>query len=146
MDDYSGIGLAGSSTRLHHVGFAFPNLDAGTPTFAELLGLPHVADDAGPGVAYRFFDAGECFIQVLCSTGGNKSLEAIVERQGGGVHHLAFCVDDVDAALAAAAARGATLIDQVKRPGSRGTNVGFCNPNWPGGTVIEFVEDANFGR
>jgi methylmalonyl-CoA/ethylmalonyl-CoA epimerase len=146
MFDVSEIGLSGTPTRLHHLGWAVPDLDAGGAVFSEVLGLPHQLDEALPGVELRFFEAGECLIELLCSTGTNVSVEALVAAQGGGLHHLAFAVDDVDKALQAAARGGCSLIDQVKRPGSRRTEIGFVDPAWPGGILLEFVEDGAFAR
>jgi methylmalonyl-CoA/ethylmalonyl-CoA epimerase len=142
--DFDGVGLAGRPTRLHHLGWAVPSLAAGSGIFAELLGLPHQLDELLPGVELRFFEAGECLIELLASTGTNRSIEALVDAQGGGLHHLAFAVDDVDAALRTAASAGCGEIDIVKRPGSRETQIGFVDPDWPGGVLLEFVEDAAF--
>jgi methylmalonyl-CoA/ethylmalonyl-CoA epimerase len=146
MFDVNEIGLSGRPTRLHHLGWAVPSLDAGSGVFQEVLGLPHQLDEVLPGVELRFFEAGECLIELLASTGTNLSVEALVASQGGGLHHLAFAVDDVDKALQAAARNGCTLIDQVKRPGSRRTEIGFVDPSWPGGILLEFVEDVAFSR
>lgn len=145
MFDYAKVGLSSGPTRLHHLGWAVSDLESGSGIFRDVLGLPHQLDEVLPGVELRFFEAGECLIELLASTGTNRSIEEMVERQGGGLHHLAFAVDDVDEALAAAARHGCTLIDRVKRPGSRGTDIGFVDPAWPGGILLEFVADVAFG-
>jgi methylmalonyl-CoA/ethylmalonyl-CoA epimerase len=144
--DFAAVGLSGQPARLHHLGWAVPSLESGSPIFSSVLGLPHQLDETLPGVELRFFEAGECLIELLASTGTNRSVEALVESQGGGLHHLAFAVDDVDAALRAATAAGCGEMDAAKRPGSRGTDIGFVDPHWPGGVLLEFVEDAAFGR
>jgi methylmalonyl-CoA/ethylmalonyl-CoA epimerase len=145
MFDYHEVGLSSTPTRLHHLGWAVADLESGSGIFSGVLGLPHQLDETLPGVELRFFEAGECLVELLASTGTNRSIEEMVERQGGGLHHLAFAVDDVDAALKAAARAGCALIDQVKRPGSRGTDIGFVDPAWPGGILLEFVADPAFG-
>ncbi|HVB07058.1 MAG TPA: VOC family protein [Acidimicrobiales bacterium] len=142
MFDVNEIGLQGRATRLHHLGWAVPALDAGSGVFGEVLGLPHLLDESLPGVELRFFEAGECLVELLAPT-ASGGVEALVARQGGGLHHLAFAVDDVDAALSACAREGCTLIDHSKRPGSRRTEIGFVDPAWPGGVLLEFVEDPS---
>jgi methylmalonyl-CoA/ethylmalonyl-CoA epimerase len=141
MSDVSEIGLFGRPTRLHHLGWAVPDLASGGGVFAALLGLPHLLDEQLPGTDLRFFEAGECLVELLSARGDNEALREILARQGGGLHHLAFAVDDVNAALGAAGRGGCALIDEVKRPGSRGTEIGFVDPAWPGGVLLEFVAD-----
>jgi methylmalonyl-CoA/ethylmalonyl-CoA epimerase len=135
------IGLFGGAARLHHLGWAVGDLEQGGGVFASVLGLPHLLDESLPGVDLRFFGAGGCLVELLAPRGGNETLTEILSRQGGGLHHLAFAVDDVDAALAAAGLAGCELIDEVKRRGSRGTEIGFVDPRWPGGVLLEFVAD-----
>ncbi|NIS35469.1 MAG: methylmalonyl-CoA epimerase, partial [Actinobacteria bacterium] len=53
---------------------------------------------------------------------------------------LAFEVDDVGAALEAAAAMGLEAVDEEPRPGARGHTVAFLHPRSTGGVLVEFVE------
>ena len=130
--------------RLHHLGWAVASIGDSHQAWAETLELPDLGFESFPGLDVQFFGAGECMIELLESRGGDSTVEARVERYGGGLHHLAFGVPDVVAALGDAAARGLDLIDRVPRPGARGTMIGFVNPHWPDGTLVEFVQDPTW--
>lgn len=145
MADGNEIGFAGGAARLHHLGWAVRTLDEGGTVFGGVLGLPHLLDETLPGVELRFFDSGECLVELLEPT-AEGALSSFLEGRGGGLHHLAFAVDDVDAALTAAIRAGCAAIDSAKRPGSRGTQIGFVDPSWPGGVLVEFVADPAFPR
>ena len=51
-----------------------------------------------------------------------------VEKTGGGMHHLAFAVEDVQEALNDAAEAGCQLIDKTPRGGAEGLKIGFMHP------------------
>jgi methylmalonyl-CoA epimerase len=58
------------------------------------------------------------------------------------VHHVAYRVDDVAAAVEHLRAEGARLIDERPRPGSRGTSIAFVHPRSMGGVLVELVQEA----
>jgi len=66
-----------------------------------------------------------------------------VARRGGGLHHLAWRVDDLDRALAVLKRAGVRLIDESPRPGAHGTRVAFVHPKATGGVLSELVEDPS---
>ena len=64
-----------------------------------------------------------------------------MDTRGPGLHHLAFEVEDLDAALADLAAAGVHLIDSTPRAGGGGTRIAFVHPSAFGGVLVELVED-----
>jgi methylmalonyl-CoA/ethylmalonyl-CoA epimerase len=130
--------------RLHHLGWAVASIADSLPVWSELLGLPDLGFESFPGLDVQFFAAGECMIELLESSGGDATVDAVLERNGGGLHHLAFGVPDVAAALEDCAKKGLELLDQVPRLGARGTMIGFIDPHWPDGTLVEFVQDPTW--
>ncbi|HLG91597.1 MAG TPA: VOC family protein [Acidimicrobiales bacterium] len=64
-----------------------------------------------------------------------------LESRGEGIHHVGYRVADVAGALQAVKDSGGRVIDQVPRPGSRGTTVAFVHPKGAFGTLIELVEE-----
>ena len=61
-------------------------------------------------------------------------------RNGEGLHHVAFQVADIEAALEHLAAEGASLIDETPRTGGGGHRIAFVHPRSFGRTLIELVE------
>ena len=63
-------------------------------------------------------------------------------RNGAGLHHVAYRVADVEAALETARAAGLRLIDETPRTGIRGSRVAFLHPAATGGVLTEIVQPA----
>ena len=89
-----------------------------------------------------FFAAGETHVELVEPTGPNSPVSKFLAGRGGGVHHIAFSVPNVDSALAAVVARGGRVIDPHGRPGARGRRIGFAHPSAFGGVLVEFVEQV----
>jgi methylmalonyl-CoA/ethylmalonyl-CoA epimerase len=66
-----------------------------------------------------------------------------VSKKGEGLHHVAYAVVSIDAALEHLSTVGARLVDTEARPGGRGARVAFVHPADLGGTLIELVELAD---
>ncbi len=82
-------------------------------------------------------EAGACI--ELIAPAGNPTLEKFLQKRGPGLHHVAFRVDDLAAALRELAEAGLPMIDTVPRPGARGHHVGFLHPSACGGVLVELV-------
>jgi methylmalonyl-CoA/ethylmalonyl-CoA epimerase len=65
-----------------------------------------------------------------------------MERNGAGLHHVAYRVSDIDATLAKLAEEGVEMIDSSARIGIRGSRVAFVNPRSTGRVLTELVEPA----
>jgi len=90
------------------------------------------------------FDPGQGFKIERGSAGTTKQDQSAIGRfvanRGGGLHHIAFKVGDVDAMLTRLAEHGHQMIDLVGRPGSRRARIGFVHPSSTGGILFHFVE------
>jgi methylmalonyl-CoA/ethylmalonyl-CoA epimerase len=124
--------------RLHHVAFAHD--DAGTPDgLAGLLGLTCAHTESAPGFTERMLPAGEGYLQLLEATGPGV-VERFVDTRGAGLHHVAFEVSSLDAAVADLRARGVRLAGEAPRPGGGGSRIAFIHPAAAHGLLIELVE------
>ena len=83
----------------------------------------------------------DSYIQLLTPTSHDSPVARYLERNGEGIHHVGYRVDDCAAALATLKAHGARVIDADPRPGSRGTTVAFVHPKASFGTLIELVQE-----
>jgi methylmalonyl-CoA epimerase len=128
--------------KLDHVGIAVKSVTEAVEQWRPILGAPLAAPEEVPGsqVVVAFLAAGESHLELVEPAGPGSPISKFLATRGGGLHHLAFAVPDVDAALRDVAARGGRLIDERGRPGSRGRRVGFAHPSAFGGVLVEFVE------
>jgi methylmalonyl-CoA/ethylmalonyl-CoA epimerase len=128
--------------ELDHVGIAVAALVPALARWSAVAGAPDGAPEEVPGQGVRvaFLTAGEVDVELLEPTRRDSPVGRFLERRGEGVHHLAFRVPNVDAALGALLGRGEPVVDRVGRPGARGRRVGFAHPSAFGGVLVEFVE------
>jgi methylmalonyl-CoA/ethylmalonyl-CoA epimerase len=73
---------------------------------------------------------------------GQGPVGKFLEKRGGGIHHLAFSVDNIEAVLAHLKTSGVKLIDQKPRKGAHQTKIIFVHPDSTGGLLIEFVQET----
>ncbi|HYA57882.1 MAG TPA: methylmalonyl-CoA epimerase [Thermoplasmata archaeon] len=128
--------------QLDHVGIAVPNLTAALARWTPLLGPPESAPEEVPSnrVRVAFLSAGETHIELLEPTDTDSPVARFLAARGEGIHHLAYRVPSVNAALGEVERRGGRVVDRVARPGARGRRVGFAHPSAFGGVLVEFVE------
>jgi len=94
------------------------------------------------GVEEALVSVAESYIQLLSPTREDSPVAKYLSKRGQGLHHVGYRVDDCVKAVEALKANGVKLIDEVPRPGSRGTTVAFVHPSSAFGTLIELVEEA----
>jgi methylmalonyl-CoA epimerase len=127
---------------LDHIGIAVEDLDAAVELYRRTLGIEpsHRERVDDQGVEEVLFRIGSSYIQLLGPLGPDTPVGRSLATRGAGVHHVAYRVDDLAAALAHLRAQGVRLIDESPRPGSRGTWIAFVHPRSMGGVLVELVE------
>lgn len=126
---------------IHHLGVAVPDLDEALDTYRRLFAaeLEHRAVVAHMGVEAAAVLVGDSRVELLAPTGEDTPVGRFLARRGPGMHHVAYEVEDVAAALAELAAAGAQLVDEVPRPGLFGLEVAFVHPDAVHGVLTEVV-------
>ena len=129
---------------VHHLGLAVGDLDEALATYTRLFGgrLEHRAVVPDQGVEAASVLVGASRIELLAPTGPETPVGRFLAKRGPGVHHVAFEVDDVGAALAELAAESVELIDAVPRTGLFGLQVAFVHPDAVHGVLTEVVAVA----
>jgi len=129
---------------IDHVGIAVDDLDAAVQRYRGTLGVEpsHRERVEDQGVEEVLFPVGTSFVQLLGALGPDTPVGVFLAERGPGVHHLAYRVDDVAAALARLRGEGITPIDQTPRRGSRGTLIAFVHPKGMEGVLVELVQVA----
>lgn len=130
-------------TEIDHVAIAVNDLEAAIAYYEEAFGatVDHREVVESDGVEEALLKVAESYIQLLTPTREDSPVAKALAKRGEGLHHIGYRVDDCGAALAAMVAAGATPLDQVPRPGSRGTTVAFIHPKGSFGTLIELVQE-----
>jgi methylmalonyl-CoA/ethylmalonyl-CoA epimerase len=127
---------------IDHIGICVHDLDAALVAWRDGLGFRidgvHPLPERGLRVA--FLDAGASRVELLASTGPDSEIAGFLARRGEGMHHVAFRVADLDAALDAAQAAGMTPLAGAGRPGAHGGRVAFLHPRSANGVLVELVE------
>jgi methylmalonyl-CoA/ethylmalonyl-CoA epimerase len=126
---------------IHHLGVAVNDLDAALATYERLFGarLEHRETVPEQGVEAASLRIGGDRVELLASLGEETPVGKFLADRGPGMHHVAYEVDDVGAALDELAAKGAELIDERPRRGLFGLEVAFVHPDAVHGVLSEVV-------
>lgn len=129
---------------IHHVGVAVADLDEAVRTYERLFGgrLEHRARVENQGVEAASMRVGESRVELLAALGDDTPVGKFIAERGPGMHHVAYEVDDVAAALAELAEHGAELIDLTPREGLFGLQVAFVHPASVHGVLSEVVSSG----
>lgn len=123
---------------LDHVGIATPSISGAARHYELLTGTPCSPVEQVPAHGVNVAFIGQ--IELLEPSGEGSPLHRFLERRGPGLHHVAYRVPDLAAALRRLSDDGAQLIDTSPRPGARGHLVAFVHPKSAGGVLWELVQ------
>jgi methylmalonyl-CoA/ethylmalonyl-CoA epimerase len=131
--------------RIAHVALAVADLEAAVDLYTRVWGLEvvhrEVVEDQGvEEVLLSPSVPGQSHIQLLGALGPDTTVGRFLDRRGEGLHHIAYEVDDLEAALRILQQEGVELIDAEPRRGSAGTRVAFVHPKGNRGVLTELVE------
>lgn len=146
------IFLAGEATaaepsaigRLNHVAVAVKDLEAAAALYRDVLGARTTDPVPLPdhGVEVVFVDLPNTRIELLSPLGEGSPVAGFLSKNsGGGVHHLCYEVEDLDAAVERLRRAGSRVIgDGSPKKGAHGKPVIFLHPRDFCGTLIELEE------
>ena len=130
--------------RIDHIGVAVEDLDAAIALYETTMQmtLVHRETVTEQGVEAVLLDVGENHVELLRPLADDTPVGRFLARRGPGLHHVAYQVEDIEAALEALRARGVRLVDERPRGGIRGSRVAFLHPVASGGVLTELVQPA----
>lgn len=128
--------------NLDHTAIAVHDLDAALAGYEDRYRVTPLYRETveSQGVEEAMIPVGGSFIQLLRPLSPDTPVGKFLERHGEGLHHVAFAVVDIEAALGHLAEKDASLIDRHPRLGGRGARIAFVHPRDLAGTLIELVE------
>jgi methylmalonyl-CoA/ethylmalonyl-CoA epimerase len=131
--------------RIDHIGVAVEDLDEAVELYTKRLGmsLQHRETVEEQGVEAVLVGVGSSHVELLRPLGPETAVGRFLQRNGPGMHHVAYGTDDIDSALEEVRAAGLRLIDEQPRTGIRNSRVAFVHPKSTGGVLTELVEAAH---
>ena len=130
--------------RLNHVAIAVPDLAAAADQYRETLGANVGApqDEPNHGVTVIFIELPNTKIELLYPLGDNSPIKGFLEKNpSGGIHHICYEVDDIDASARKLTDKGARVLGDGKpKIGAHGKPVLFLHPKDFNGTLIELEQ------
>jgi methylmalonyl-CoA/ethylmalonyl-CoA epimerase len=129
--------------KINHLGIATRGIEEALKFWADALGLENVHTETveDQKVRVAMLPVGESRIELLEPTSEDSPIAKFLEKRGGGIHHIAVEVEDIEAALAKLKRAGARLIDETPRIGAEDCLVAFVHPASSGGVLLELVQE-----
>ncbi|HEX7255891.1 MAG TPA: methylmalonyl-CoA epimerase [Gaiellaceae bacterium] len=129
--------------RIHHLGVAVEDLDEAVGTYERLFGgrLEHRGTLEDQGVEAVSMRVGDSRVELMSSLGEETPVGKFLANRGPGMHHVAYEVEDLPAALRDLSDQGAELIDEEPRSGLFGLQVAFVHPDAVHGVLAELVTE-----
>ncbi|MFI5005089.1 MAG: methylmalonyl-CoA epimerase [Solirubrobacterales bacterium] len=133
--------------RIDHIGIAVAEIEPALELWRGgfQLDVAHREIVQEQGVEVVLLDVGENHVELLAPLGPDTPVGKFIAKRGPGLHHVAYQVSDIDAALAELRGAGLELIDKVPRVGIGGSRVAFMEPKATGRVLVEIVEPAHGG-
>jgi len=126
--------------RLAHLGIVVKNLDEAVKYFTQGLPLELTHTEDYHGMRIGFVPVGDSSIELLQDVSGSSAIKGFLDKNGEGIHHIAFEVDDIYEAVEELKRRGVRLIDETPREGAHGMTIAFIHPKAAHGILMELVQ------
>ena len=128
--------------KIDHLGIAVNSVDEGKTFWTDALGLEFEGTEtvAEQKVTTAFFPVGESEVELLESTAPDGPIAKYIDKKGPGIQHIAFRVENIEAALQELKEKGVRLIDETPRKGAGGAKIAFLHPKATGGVLVELCE------
>ena len=128
--------------KINHIGIAVQSIAATLPFYRDSLGMTCLGEEevAEQQVKVAMLAIGESKIELLEPTSADSPVAKFLEKNGQGIHHIAYEVGDIEAAIAALLADGARMIDAAPRAGAHDSRIAFVHPKSSHGVLTELCQ------
>lgn len=132
-------------TALDHIAVAVPDLQKAIARFVEDFQLPlgGTEDVREAQTTAAFLPLPPTNIELIHPLDDAGPVKTFLDKRGGGLHHLCFRSDDIDADVARLRARGYQFLSDAPTPGAHGSRVIFIHPKSADGVLIEINQPAD---
>ena len=134
--------------KIDHLGIAVSSIDERKNFWTEVLGLSFAGSETvqEQKVTTAFFPVGESEVELLESTSPDGPIAKYLEKRGEGIQHVAFRVENIEAALEELKAKGIKLIDEKPRIGAGGAKIAFLHPRPPAAFLLSYARETTIKR
>ena len=131
--------------KVEHIGIAVKDLEAANQVYAKLLGVSHykVEEVESESVRTSFFQVGPNKIELLEATNPDSPIGKFIARKGEGMHHIAYAVDDIEAAMTQLQSEGFRLLNEKPKRGADNKWVCFVHPKDCSGVLVELCQEIS---
>ncbi|MHB1041280.1 MAG: methylmalonyl-CoA epimerase [Eubacteriales bacterium] len=128
--------------KIDHIGIAVKNLSSALQLYEDVLGLKTAGTEVveEQKVKVAFLPLGDSEVELLESTAPDGPIAKYIEKNGEGIQHIAFRVENLEQKLAELKEKGVRLIDEKPRRGAGGAMIAFLHPKSTSGVLIELCE------
>jgi methylmalonyl-CoA/ethylmalonyl-CoA epimerase len=128
-------------SRVNHLGVIVEDMDAAIEGFRDRLGLPLAKTEVYADILdIAFLPCGDTQVELICPREHDDPAARYLREHGPGIQHVAFEVEDLEAALAELAERGVEPLGEAPRPGADDTIIAFLDPRRFGGILVELCQ------
>ena len=131
--------------KIEHLGIAVTDLQASINMFEKLLNVScyKLEEVASEGVRTAFFQVGESKIELLEATNPESPIAKFLAKQGGGIHHIAFEVDDIASEIKRLQSLDFILIHESPKDGADNKQIAFLHPKSTDGVLVELCQEKH---
>ena len=128
--------------EIDHVAIAVKDLEATLRFYTQTLGFKELYREViyDQGVEAVGLKAGDAVVELLLPLDENSPVARFRGDAFTKLHHTAYRVSDIEAALAELESKGIELIDRHARNGAHGNRIAFLHPRSTGGVLIELCQ------
>ncbi len=128
--------------KINHLGIATKEINEALKFWEDALGLEnvHTEEVEDQKVRVAMLPIGETNIELLEPTSEDSPISKFLEKRGGGIHHIAVEVEDIEKSLEKLKSEGMRLIDEKPRIGTEGCLIAFVHPKSTNGVLLELVQ------
>jgi methylmalonyl-CoA/ethylmalonyl-CoA epimerase len=128
--------------KIDHLGIATKSIEESLKFWQDSLGLKniHIEVVEDQKVRVAMLPIGESRVELIEPTSDDSPIAKFLEKRGGGIHHIAVEVDNIEESLAKLKENGAKLIDETPRIGAEGCLIAFVHPQSTNGVLLELTQ------
>lgn len=128
--------------HIDHIGIAVKDLKEAIETYEKLLNTKcyKTEEVEEQQVDTAFFKTGESKVELLGATSPDSVIAKYVEKNGEGMHHVAFEVDDIRAEIIRLKEEGFTVLNEEPKQGADNKLIAFVHPKDNNGVLVELCQ------